>query len=112
MPHGWITGMESLVDAQLTLINKEATSIRQSYMELVVRSGTHDHCRPPTPPVPDLNEVKLFKLHQNSWWDRLQKGMACLNGQWSTNLAIVESGHPHLILVIPNSRDNPAIDAT
>ncbi|KAI3791178.1 hypothetical protein L2E82_04845 [Cichorium intybus] len=62
--------------------------------------------------MPDLNKVELLELHQNFWWDRLQKRVACRDNQWPATLVVVKYGHFDLILVMPRSRDNPAIDSS
>ncbi|KAI3700156.1 hypothetical protein L2E82_44775 [Cichorium intybus] len=79
VPHGRITQMESL-DSHLALIHEEPGPVSQSHMELIVGSCANDHHRPPPPPVPDLYEVELFVLHQESWWDRLQVGITGVDG--------------------------------
>ncbi|KAI3751612.1 hypothetical protein L2E82_22703 [Cichorium intybus] len=103
--------MERLVDAQLTLIHKEPRSISQHHMKLVVGGCSRDCRRPPSPPVPDLDEVKLFKFHQDFWWNRLQEREPYMDHQGSTSLAICQGGQSHLIAVILDPCDNPAIDS-
>ncbi|KAI3510637.1 hypothetical protein L1887_17769 [Cichorium endivia] len=92
--------MEGLMDPQLALIH------------MVMWSYADDYRRPPSPLVPDLHKVKLFVLHQDSWWDRLQVGIAGLDRKRTTTIIVLQSGHLDLIPVVPSRHDDSTIRTT